>query len=712
MLRRLLQLISGLAILSVLLGALAARPAHAATTWIVESASDGTATPANCPGSGCRLRDALAAAGSGDTIQFAVTGTITLTQGIILISATSVTIQGPGSAVLTISGNNQDRIFGILQSTVSISGLTLTNGLVNNANEVAGNIAGGAIGLVNNSQLSLNDVAINNSSALCSPCTFPPDGDGGAIFATQTSSLAISNSSFANNSATLAGGAIEFESGASTGADLSLTNVSFSGNQVLDTTSGAGGAVRVSTAHSATLNAVTFSNNTAGFSGGALEADANPITITNSTFTSNQADGAAAGAGGGAIHVASPGFVTLKGSTLSGNSAASWLGGAVNVRGAAFEAVNSTFQGNSTGYNLVGPAGGGGIFVSNGVSTSSVVGLLNVTMSGNGAATGSGGALFNDGSNVELINTILANSTSGASDCASTNSFSINDSNLIETNDSVNPCNTPAVTGNPMLGALSNNGGPTQTMPLGPGSPAIDAGDDTWCNDPSTVNRLDQRGRPRNADGDHDGSDTSLCDIGAFELPTFADLPVTGKEWMEAWIDAFYNHGITTGCGVGPLVYCPENDVTREEMAVFLLRAIHGSSYTPPNVTGIFADMPVAGKEWMEPWVDEFYNEGITTGCGVSPLSFCPTNNVTRAEMAVFILRAVHGSSYTPPNVTGIFADMPVTGKEWMEPWVDEFYNEGITTGCGVSPLRYCPENNVTRAEMAVFIDRAFHLYP
>ncbi len=192
----------------------------------------------------------------------------------------------------------------------------------------------------------------------------------------------------------------------------------------------------------------------------------------------------------------------------------------------------------------------------------------------------------------------------------------------------------------------------------------------------------------------------------------FADVPVSGKEWMEPWINAFYWAHITTGCGVGPLVYCPGNYVTRAEMAVFLLRAIHGPGYTPPNVTGIFADMPVTGKEWMEPWVDEFYNEGLTTGCATSPLRYCPEDYVTRQVMAIFILRALHGGSYTPPVTSGIFADMPVTGLEWMESWVDEFYNEGITTGCATSPLRYCPTNNVTRAEMAVFIDRAFSLYP
>jgi hypothetical protein len=78
--------------------------------------------------------------------------------------------------------------------------------------------------------------------------------------------------------------------------------------------------------------------------------------------------------------------------------------------------------------------------------------------------------------------------------------------------------------------------------------------------------------------------------------------------------------------------------------------------------------------------------------------------------MAVFVLRALHGGGYSPPPATHTFADVPVPGKEWMEPWIDQFAAEGITTGCGGG--NYCPENNVTRAEMAVFIGRAYGLYP
>jgi hypothetical protein len=189
---------------------------------------------------------------------------------------------------------------------------------------------------------------------------------------------------------------------------------------------------------------------------------------------------------------------------------------------------------------------------------------------------------------------------------------------------------------------------------------------------------------------------------------TFADVPIDHSLW--AYIEAFYNAGITGGCGVSPLIYCPEAPVTRSSMAVFLLKTKYGSGYSPPAASHFFADLPVAGQEWMEPWIDEFYRAGITTGCGTSPLIYCPNQAVTRAAMAVFILKAKYGSSYAPPAASHFFADLPVTGQEWMEPWIDQFYREGISTGCGVNPAIFCPANPVKRAAMAVFIVRAFNL--
>jgi len=188
----------------------------------------------------------------------------------------------------------------------------------------------------------------------------------------------------------------------------------------------------------------------------------------------------------------------------------------------------------------------------------------------------------------------------------------------------------------------------------------------------------------------------------------FGDVPNT--HWAWSFIERLYDAGITGGCSTIPLFYCPERQATRAEMAVFVLRAKHGASYIPPASTGIFADVPVAGKEWMQPWIEQFYREGITTGCAQGPLQYCPERNVTRAEVAVFLLRAVHGASYVPPASTGIFSDVPVVGKEWMQPWIEQFYREEITTGCGQSPLRYCPEQSTTRAEMAVFLVRTFNL--
>ncbi|WKZ39487.1 MAG: hypothetical protein QY328_14590 [Anaerolineales bacterium] len=84
--------------------------------------------------------------------------------------------------------------------------------------------------------------------------------------------------------------------------------------------------------------------------------------------------------------------------------------------------------------------------------------------------------------------------------------------------------------------------------------------------------------------------------------PTFADVPFNGFGW--AHIEAIYNAGITGGCTTNPLNYCPNNTVTRAQMAIFLLRGIHGSSYTPPAVgdgTG-FNDVPTthSAAAWIK----------------------------------------------------------------------------------------------------------------
>jgi hypothetical protein len=154
------------------------------------------------------------------------------------------------------------------------------------------------------------------------------------------------------------------------------------------------------------------------------------------------------------------------------------------------------------------------------------------------------------------------------------------------------------------------------------------------------------------------------------------------------------------------LSYCPEQSVTRAQMAIFLLRGIHGSDYAPPSVgdsTG-FNDVPVS--YWASAWIKQFYAEGITGGCGSGV--YCPDQSVTRAQMAIFLLRARHGSNYAPPTVgqTTGFGDVPPS--HWASAWIKQLAIEGITGGCGNG--NYCPEEPVTRAQMAVFLVRAFGL--
>jgi hypothetical protein len=176
--------------------------------------------------------------------------------------------------------------------------------------------------------------------------------------------------------------------------------------------------------------------------------------------------------------------------------------------------------------------------------------------------------------------------------------------------------------------------------------------------------------------------------------------------WARDFVERLYRAGVTGGCTSNPLRYCPEATVTRAEMAVFLERGIHGLSYAPPAVgssTG-FGDVPPG--YWAAAWIKQLAAEGITGGCGAG--SYCPESPVTRAEMAVFLLRSKHGASYNPPAVgssTG-FSDVPLT--HWAAAWIKQLVAEGIATGCVTGS--YCPESPVTRAQMAVFLVRTFDL--
>jgi len=117
----------------------------------------------------------------------------------------------------------------------------------------------------------------------------------------------------------------------------------------------------------------------------------------------------------------------------------------------------------------------------------------------------------------------------------------------------------------------------------------------------------------------------------------FADVP--SSYWDSKVIERLYLDGLTGGCLNYPLRYCPDNGITRGEMAVFLLRTEHGSNYTPPNFGSYyFTDTP---GHWAANWIEQLHEEGITGGC--TTYQYCPNNQVTQAEMAVFLERTFIG---------------------------------------------------------------------
>jgi hypothetical protein len=181
----------------------------------------------------------------------------------------------------------------------------------------------------------------------------------------------------------------------------------------------------------------------------------------------------------------------------------------------------------------------------------------------------------------------------------------------------------------------------------------------------------------------------------------FADFgDVLQNDAFHASVESIFRAGITAGCGGG--LYCRDDAVRRDQMAVFLLKAEHGASFVPPGCTGVFADVPCPGP--FADWIERLAAEGITTGCGNG--NYCPQEPVRRDQIAVLLLKTEHGASYVPPVCAGLFADVSCPSP--FAAWIEQLATEGVTAGCGGG--NYCPSSPTTRGQMAVFLVKTFGL--
>jgi hypothetical protein len=397
---------------SALIIALTSVSAHSATLIVTNTNDSGTGS----------LRDTIAAASDGDTIQFdaALNGqTITLTSATLVISKNLI-VDGPGATQLTVqrSTANGTPAFGIFEiggDDVTIAGLTIANG-------AEGGESGAAIVSGGGSVTIANCVVSGNSlpGILC----------GGHGLGRST--VSIINCTISGNSSSSSGGGIE------------TLGPGFYGYQ---------GAV-------VTIANSTISGNSATSLGGGIY-NGGEMTVTNSTISANTATVDESGGGGGIYNY---GKLTVINSTISGNSAT--LGGGVKSTDGFFliplalTFTNTTISGNSANE-------GGGIYAAGSANTSrNTIIALNTSLNGPDMS----GQLTSEGFN-------LIGNNSGAT-------ISPGQSDQI---------GTPASPIDPLLGPLQNNGGPTFTQALLPGSPAIDQGE-------SSGSTTDQRGFRRPVD--------------------------------------------------------------------------------------------------------------------------------------------------------------------------------------------------------------------
>lgn len=485
-----------------------ARPAYiSGTTLPVTSCSDDAADPGT-------LRNVLAGAAEGDTVDLSALtcSTITLTQGPIDSSVLGdhhlydVTLQGPGRDKLTIDGGNLSQVllgggFSGDKGTLTVNDLTIANG------KYSGSLAACILNF--GGTLALNRVDVKHCRA---------SGTQSLVFGggVDTSMLVMNDSTITDSIATATGAhSTAAGGGAYSGDTTSLVNSTISGSSVVAPYAYYQGYASV---------------------GGGLYSRGD-LSMVNSTISGNSIEATVAGedARGGGIYVR--GIATISGSTIDNNHSDGDGGGIFKAiysvygePGGSNPTTKLTLDDSTVSDNTSGLGGGG-------IGTSRPLFLNNSTVANNTAAEGGGGVLFrltgvtDSAGPLEMQSTIVANNDVGA---GATFAAGIDADDALVTSGANNlvmgagtaiTLPTDTLTVDPMLLPLADNGGPTRTLALRAGSPAIDAGNN------AAAFEFDQRGEG------YARVSGAAADIGAFEIQQPADDDVIFKDGFDGTID-------------------------------------------------------------------------------------------------------------------------------------------------------------------------------
>jgi hypothetical protein len=720
-----------------------------AAAWSVNNTTD-TPVGQACPGfTGCSLREAItsAEANPGPDAILVEAGTYILTNGTLTITQ-DLTISRVGAGTATISGGGAALIFNVsgAGTDLVLRFLTITNG---------SGTQGGAIYNPAGSTVSIESCTISSNTAT----------EGGAIYnagtltlqraAGSTTNTVVSNNSTRDGTSGNDGGA----GGAiyNTGT-LTLTNVTMSGNRTGNgappsNSGGIGGGIY--STGPLTLTSSTISSNTLGSGGipsGSGIYSSNTLSITNSTISGNT--GATRGGGIGAFGNS----ISITGSTISGNTASvAGAGLYIAVAGSNISTVSVT---NCTiSNNTVTSGSGGGIYhtATGIVGATSTLTLRHSTISGNTAAGGAGIANLADplgpnAARLNIGNTILANNGANLFNSA-TATFMSEGYNLSSdggggfltaTGDQINtdPLLDPA--------GLQNNGGPTQTIKLQVGSPALDKGKALGG---ATT---DQRGMTRPVDfaelpnaASGDGSD-----IGAFEAQR---IPTTTTV-SSAPNPSTFGQSVTFTATVSPVPSGGTVNFVIDSMTVAAGVAVDGAGQATFTTSTLSVGIhPVAANYSGNATYDASNSAGASHQVGAcsavlsklrelftaqggtgsftvtidSPCSWTATSNnpdwitVTAPVGSFTGTGMVSYNVASNPNSTRRGGSITVAGQTFTilqgasfndVPLDHPFYDFiaklsalGITVGCGNG--NYCPDDNATREQMAIFIERALGVF-